>query len=141
LYFSAIWKENNKKELSMLLTISVTVMAACVFIVMFFLVPVLLQLYRTSCEIKKLTETLNAQIVPLSSQLAEVMCEAKGLIQSIGRQADHVDEGITALRDIAIRLQEFQSAIRDKTLPLIKLASVIGFGGKGLLSFIKFFRR
>lgn len=125
----------------MLVTISVTVIAACTLIVLFFLLPVLLQVYRTSCEIKKLSETVRVQIVPLSTQLTEVMHEAKNLLQSIGGQVDQIHEAIIALRDIAVRLQEFQRLIRDKTVPLLKLASLIGFGGKGLLSFVKLFRR
>ncbi len=125
----------------MLLEISVTVIAACTLVLMIFLIPVLLQFSRTADELKRLIQILSAQILPLSSQMSEVMRQAEDLIQSVHQEAEHLGEGMTALRDVAIRLREFQREIQEKTFPLVKLASLIGFGGKGLLSFIKLFRR
>jgi len=125
----------------MLLDISVTVIAACILIFMIFLIPVLLQFSRTVDELKRLIQILSAQILPLSSQMSEVMRQAEDLIQSVHQETEHLGEGMTALRDVAIRLREFQREIQEKTFPLVKLASLIGFGGKGVLSFIKLFRR
>lgn len=125
----------------MLLTISVTVIAASILVVVFFLIPVLLQFYRTSCELKKLIETVNAQIEPLSRSLNDVLRQTRDMLQSIGRQVDRMEEGVIAVRDIAVRVQEFQKDIQERVFPLLKVAGLVGIGGKGLLSFIKFFRR
>jgi len=125
----------------MLLTISVTVIAASVLAVVFFLIPVLLQFYRTCCEVKKLTESLNVQIESLSHNLNDVLHQMRDMLQSIGRQVNQMEEGVIAVRDIAVRLQEFQREIQERVFPLFKVASLVGLGSKGLLSFIKFFRR
>jgi uncharacterized protein YoxC len=125
----------------MLLTISVTVIAASILVVVFFLIPVLLQFYRTSCELKKLIENVNAQIEPLSRSLNDVLRQTRDMLQSIGRQVDRMEEGVIAVRDIAVRVQEFQKDIQERVFPLLKVAGLVGIGGKGLLSFIKFFRR
>ena len=125
----------------MLLTISVTVIAASILVVLFFLIPVLRQFYRTSCELKKLIETVNAQIEPLGRSLNDVLRQTRDMLQSIGRQVDRMEEGVIAVRDIAVRLQELQKDIQERVFPLLKVAGLVGIGGKGLLSFIKFFRR
>ncbi len=125
----------------MLLTISVTVIAACILIFMIVLIPILLRFARTADELRKLIQTLSAQVIPLTTQMSEVIRHTEDLIQSFHKEAEHMGEGITALRDVAIRLRDFQREIQDKTFPLLKLASLIGFGSKGVLSFIKFFRR
>jgi len=125
----------------MLLTISVTVIAASILVVLFFLIPVLRQFYRTSCELKKLIETVNAQIEPLGRSLNDVLRQTRDMLQSIGRQVDRMEEGVIAIRDIAVRLQELQKDIQERVFPLLKVAGLVGIGGKGLLSFIKFFRR
>ena len=125
----------------MLLTISVTVIAASILVVVFFLIPVLLQFYRTSCELKKLIENVNAQIEPLSRSMDDVFRQTRDMLQSIGRQVDRMEEGVIAVRDIAVRVQEFQKDIQERVFPLLKVAGLVGIGGKGLLSFIKFFRR
>lgn len=125
----------------MLLTISVTVIAASILVVVFFLIPVLLQFHRTLCEMKKLIETLNVQIEPLSRNLNDILRQTKDILQTIGQHVDRMEEGVMALRNIAVRLQEFQKELQDKVFPLFKMVSLVGIGGKGLLSVLKFFRR
>jgi uncharacterized protein YoxC len=134
-------KDQNRKGVYMLLTISITVIAACVLVIAFFLVPVLLQVYRTSCELSKLIETLEVQIEPLSHNVNDVLHQTKDVLQSIGRQVDQMEEGVVAVRNIAVRLQEFQREIQEKVFPLFKVASLVSIGSRGLLSFVKFFRR
>jgi uncharacterized protein YoxC len=125
----------------MLLTISVTVIAASILVVVFFLIPVLLQFHRTLCEMKKLIETLNVQIEPLSRNLNDILRQTKDILQTIGQHVDRMEEGVMALRNIAVRLQEFQKELQDRVFPLFKMVSLVGIGGKGLLSVLKFFRR
>jgi len=125
----------------MLLTISVTVIAASILVVVFFLIPVLLQFHRTLCEMKKLIETLNVQIEPLSRNLNDILRQTKDIMQTIGQHVDRMEEGVMALRNVAVRLQEFQKELQDRVFPLFKMVSLVGIGGKGLLSVLKFFRR
>jgi uncharacterized protein YoxC len=141
-FFSHSPRETTKRKGDhMLLTISVTVIAASILVVVFFLIPVLLQFYRTSCELKKLIETLNVQIEPLSRDLNDILRQTRDILQSIGRQVDQMEEGVSAVRDIAVRLQEFQKEIQERIFSLLKLAGLVGAVSKGLPFFVKFFRR
>jgi uncharacterized protein YoxC len=126
----------------MILTISVTVIAASVVVFTVFLVPVLLQVRRTSRELEKLFDTARMQITPLSHDLTAISLEIKGIFQSIRRQVDKVEDGITSVRDAALRLKEFQAEI-EQTIegPLLELASLVKAVSRGAEAFLRIFHR
>ena len=126
----------------MLLTISVTVIAASVVVFTVFLIPVLLQVRRTSRELEKLFDTARMQITPLSHDLTAISLEIKGIFQSIRRQVDKVEDGITSVRDAALRLKEFQAEI-EQTIerPLLELASLAKAVSRGAEAFLRIFHR
>jgi uncharacterized protein YoxC len=126
----------------MLLTISVTVIAASVVVFTVFLIPVLLQVRRTSRELEKLFDTARMQITPLSHDLTAISLEIKGIFQSIRRQVDKVEDGITSIRDAALRLKEFQAEI-EQTIegPLLELASLVKAVSRGAEAFLRTFHR
>lgn len=110
----------------MLVTISITVIAASVVVFTLFLVPVLLQVRRTSRELEKLIDTARLQMVPLSHDLTAISSEVNGILKSIHRQMDKVEEGITSVRDVARNFQVFQMEIqRVVEEPLIELAALV----------------
>jgi uncharacterized protein YoxC len=78
----------------MLVTISITVIAASVVVFTLFLVPVLLQVRRTARELEKLVDTTRLQIVPLSHDLTAISSGVNGILKSIHRQMDKVEEGL-----------------------------------------------
>jgi uncharacterized protein YoxC len=126
----------------MLLTISVTVIAAAVAVFTFFLIPVLLQIRRTSRELEKLFDTARMQVTPLSHDLTAISLEIKNMLQSIRRQVDKVEDGITAVRDSALRLKEFQQEVQQMIEdPLIELASLVKGVSRGVEAFLHIFRR
>jgi uncharacterized protein YoxC len=118
----------------MLVTISITVIAASIVVFTIFLIPVLLQIRRTSRELEKLIDTTRLQMVPLSHDLKAISSEVNGILKSLHRQIDRVEEGITSVRDAARNFQVFQMEIqRVVEKPLIELAAlakgvVHGFG-------------
>jgi uncharacterized protein YoxC len=124
----------------MLLTVSVTVIAACFLILIFFLSPLILQFYRLSCELKKLTEFIRIQIEPITRDLTDILCQTKDILQSLHREVNQIEEGVSAVRDIAVRLKELQKQVQQRVeTPLIELAALIGSMIKGFQSIIKFF--
>jgi uncharacterized protein YoxC len=125
----------------MLLTISVTVIAACFLILVFFLSPLIVQLYRLSCELKKLAETTRIQIEPITQDLTDILRQTKDILRSLHREVGQREEGVSAVRDIAVRLRELQEQVQQRVeIPLIELATLIGPIIKGFQSIIKFFR-
>jgi len=110
----------------MLVTISITVIAASVVVFTFFLIPILLQVRRTSRELEKLIDTTRLQMVPLSHDLTAISSEANGILKSLHRQMDKVEEGITSVRDVARNFQVFQMEIqRVVEEPLIELSALV----------------
>jgi len=126
----------------MLLTISVTVIAAIMVVVLIALIPVLFQIRRTAREVEKISETVRAQIVPLSHDLTIISHEAKGILQSIRRQVDTVEEGIDIVRGTAVRLQEFEEEILSRIEePLLELATLVRAVSRGIETFFHILRR
>jgi uncharacterized protein YoxC len=126
----------------MLLTISVTVIAASFVLFVAFLIPVLLQIRRTSRELEKLFDTARMQVTPLSHDLTAISLEIKSMLQSIRRQVDKVEDGITAVRDSALRLKEFQLEVQQMIEdPLIELAALVKGVSRGVEAFLRIFRR
>jgi uncharacterized protein YoxC len=126
----------------MLLTISVTVIAAFIVIFVCFLIPVLLQIRRTSRELEKLFDTARVQITPLSHDLTAISLEIKGILQSVRRQVDKAEDGITAIRDAAFRLKGFQAELQQTIEgPLLELASLVKAVSRGAEAFLRIFHR
>jgi uncharacterized protein YoxC len=126
----------------MLQTISVTVIAASIVIFIIFLIPVLLQIRRTAREAEKTLETVRTQIVPLSHDLTVISLEIKGIVQSIHRQVEKVEDGISTVGDAALRLREFEGKIeRIVERPLLELVALFTGLIRGVEAFLRFFRR
>ena len=125
----------------MLMTISVTVIAASIVVVAIVLVPVILQIRRTAREAEKLLDTVRMQIVPLSHDLTVISKEVSGILQSIHRQVDRVEEGIATVRDAAERLREFEETVLTRVEePLLELATLLSAVSRGIGAFLRFFR-
>jgi uncharacterized protein YoxC len=125
----------------MLMTISVTVIAASIVVVAIVLIPVILQIRRTAREAEKLLDTVRMQIVPLSHDLTVISKEVSGILQSIHRQVDRVEEGIATVRDAAERLREFEETVLIRVEePLLELATLLSAVSRGIGAFLRFFR-
>jgi uncharacterized protein YoxC len=126
----------------MLLTISVTVIAASIVVVAIILIPVILQIRRTAREAEKLLETARMQVVPLSHDLTVISREVSGILQSVHRQVDRVEEGIATVQGAAERLRDFEEAILTRVEePLFELAALVRAVSRGIGAFLGFFRR
>jgi uncharacterized protein YoxC len=126
----------------MLVTISITVIAASIVVFTIFLIPVLLQVRRTSRELEKLIDTTRLQMVPLSHDLTTISSKVNDILKSIHRQIDKVEDGITSVRDAARNLHSFQMEIqRVIEEPLIELAALVRGVVHGLDVLLSGFRR
>jgi uncharacterized protein YoxC len=119
-------------------TISVTVIAASIVILIIFLIPVLLQIRRTAREAEKTLETARTQIVPLSHDLTVISLEIKGIVQSIHRQVEKVEDGISTVGDAALRLREFEGRLeRIVEGPLLEIVAL----SRGVIRGVEVFLR
>jgi uncharacterized protein YoxC len=125
----------------MLQTISVTVIAAAIVVVVIVLIPVILQIRRTAREAEKFLETARMQIVPLGHDLTIISKDVSSIVQSIHRQVEKVEEGVTTVQDAAGRLREFAEAIFTIVgEPLIKLAALVSAVSRGIGASLRYFR-
>jgi uncharacterized protein YoxC len=112
--------------LAMLLTISVTAIAAILVLSLIFLIPVLLQVRRAAQEAEKLVNFVRLQVAPLSHDVTAISLEVKSVIHSIHRQVDRVEGGIETLHDMAVRVKEFQIGVQRRIEdPLVQVAAVL----------------
>jgi uncharacterized protein YoxC len=126
----------------MLLTISVSVIAAIMVVAVLFLIPILLQIRRTAREVEKLSEAARMQIVPLSHDLTVISQEVNGILKSIHRQVDRVGEGIVTVKDTVVRLREFEEEILQKVeKPLLEFATLISAVIRGIEAFSRIVHR
>lgn len=124
--------------LATLLAISVTVIAAILVLILIFLIPVLLQVRRTAHEAEKLIDSVRLQVAPFSHDVTAISLEVKSVIQSIHRQVDRVEGGIETVRDIAVRVKEFQIEVQRRIAePLFQLAAVFVGVKRGVEAFAR----
>ena len=124
--------------MSTLQAISISVIAAILVVAVVALIPVLVQVRRTAREAEKVLETVRTQILPLSHDLSVVSCEVKEILESIHRQVERAEDSITAVRDSAERLRDFEEEVLDRFgTPLFKLATLFGAVGRGVEAFFR----
>ncbi len=128
--------------LATLLTISVTVIAAILVLILIFLIPVLLQVRRTAHEAEKLIDSVRLQVAPVSHDLGLISRDVKSIVQSIHRQVDRVEDGIETAHDMAVRINEFQIEVQRRIAePLLQLAAVFSGVKRGVEAFARVFSR
>jgi uncharacterized protein YoxC len=125
----------------MLLTISVTVIAVSMLVVVILLTPAILQISRTAREAEKFFEAARMQLVPLSHDLTVISREVSGILQSVHRQVNRVEDGIATVQGAADRLREFEEGVLTIVeQPLIQLATLVRAVSRGIGAFLNFFR-
>ena len=125
----------------MLLTISVTVIAAIMVIAVCFQIWVGLQIRRTAHETEKFMEMVRTQIVPLTQDISAISGEVRSILQSVHRQVENVEEGVATVKDAAVRLRDFQLGIQQKIEdPLIQVAVLAEAISHGVQAFVRIFR-
>ena len=126
----------------MLTSISVTVIAAFIVLFVSFLLPLLVQLRRTAKEGEKLLETARGQIVPLSHDVIKLVDDLQDLVDQGKRQMGKVDEGVSALRDTAVKLRDVETLFKDKVEePLHNLIALLAALVKGTRAFLEYIKR
>ncbi len=122
----------------MLLTISVTVIAAIMVIAVCVLIWIGLHIRRSVRETEKLLETVRMEIVPLAHEFTVISHQAKGILESIHRQVEDMEEGISAFKNTAVGLRGLQARIQERIEnPLLQLAALAGAVSQGLRTFFR----
>lgn len=125
----------------MLLTISVTVIAAFVVLFVIVLIPVALQILRVIRQVQKILETVRPQITPITEEVTVITKEISSIIQSVHRQVDRLEEGVSVARDVAQRFRNFEeAALNIVEAPVVKVATMARAASRGIGAFVRYFR-
>ncbi len=128
--------------LATLLTISITVIAAIMVLVLIFLIPVLLQVRRTAREAEKLIDSVRLQVAPVSRDIGLISWDAKSIVQSVHRQVDRAEDGIETVHDMAVQVKKFQIEVQRRIEePLLQFAAVLGGIKRGIEAMARIFYR
>jgi uncharacterized protein YoxC len=122
--------------LATLLTISVTVIASILVLILIFLIPVLLQVRRTAHEAEKLIDSVRLQVAPISRDIVLISRDVKSIVQSVQRQVDLVEGGVEAVHGMAVRIKQFQCGIKE---PLFSFIAVFRGVKRGVEAFARSF--
>jgi uncharacterized protein YoxC len=128
--------------LGTVMTISVTVIAAVLVLVLIFLIPVLFQVRRTAREAEKLIDSVRVQLSPLSRDIGFISRAVRSIVQSVHRQVDEIEDGIQTVHDMAIRAREFQVEVQRRVeQPLLEVAAVLAGIRRGIEAVARVFCR
>lgn len=128
--------------LGTVMTISVTVIAAVLVLVLIFLIPVLFQVRRTAREAEKLIDSVRVQLSPLSRDIGFIYRAVRSIVQSVHRQVDEIEDGIQTVHDMAIRAREFQVEVQRRVeQPLLEVAAVLAGIRRGIEAVARVFCR
>jgi uncharacterized protein YoxC len=124
------------------LTISVTVIAAILALVLIFFIPILLQVRRTARGAEKLIDSVRLQVAPVSRDVVLISRDVRSIVQSIHRQVDRVEDGIETVHDTAVLVKEFQWEVKRRIEErLLQLAAVVAGVKRGVEAISSIFSR
>jgi hypothetical protein len=128
--------------LFMLISISVTVIAAIMVVFVIVLIPVLLQFRRTAKEGERLLEAARQQLVPLSYDLVRVIDDVQDIVKKGSRQMDKVEDSVSAVHDAALKLRDVETLFKDKVeKPLLNLITLLSALVKGTRAFMEYVKK
>jgi len=103
----------------MLMTISVTIIAALFLVLTTAMVIALWQIRRAAKEAGRLMEMARQHIAPLAHDATLILADVRSITQSAQKGAAKVEESVTVLRDTAERLRSFEETLEKRIGPPI----------------------
>jgi len=116
----------------MLSSISLAVIAGLIFVNTIFLVVALIKALKAFGEAQKLIEMVRLQTSPVIHDLTQILSDIRSIVRTAEKEMVKVEDSITAVRDTARNLKEFEAMIQDRIeRPLLDLTALISALLKG----------
>lgn len=123
----------------MILEVSIVVIAFFIVVFVIGLLIVLVQVRRTAKEAEKFLDTLRQHIGPISHDLTIIFNDVKRITQSVQNQVGKVEQGVDEIKQIAVRINEFERMVQDKIeQPILALATLIAAITKPIRAIIEY---
>ena len=114
------------------ISVSVAIIAALITITTLFMVIVLFKAINVFGEIQKLIEMVRLHIVPVTHDLTHILGDVRSIVKAAEGEMGKVGDSITAVRDTAVNLKEFEELIQERIeKPLLDVTSVLSALVKG----------
>ena len=105
---------------------SVAVIAGLMLINTIFIVAALVRAIRTLGEVNKFAEMARLQLAPIAHDAAQILSDIRSIVKSIDKEMGKVGDSLTAVRETALSLREFEASIRQRVeRPLVDLVTLL----------------
>lgn len=116
----------------MVISISVAVIAALMFIITVFIVAAAVRAFKAFGEAQKLMETVRFQIAPITHDLTQILSHVRTITRAAESQIEKINESVTAVRDTARNIKDFEALIQERIeRPLLDITAVFSALLKG----------
>ena len=87
-------------------------------------------------------ETTREHITPLSHDLTIIFNDLKKIVQSVQSQMNSVGEGVTELKEAAVRIGHFEKIVQEKLeQPILEFAALVSAITSALQAFFHFWKK
>lgn len=122
--------------MEMMMTVSVVVIAACMFFIMVAAVGALWRIRRVAMEAERLVETVRMHLPPFIHDMTKITSDIRSIVHTLERQAPKVGDMVEALRVTARDVQDFERMIRERLeRPLLDLTALVSGISRGIVTF------
>lgn len=111
---------------------SLAIIAALFLLNTIFLVAVLVRALGVLREARKFIEMVRLQIAPLTYDAGRIMNDVRSIVHKTEREMDKLGDGLTAVRDTARNIKEFEELIQERIeRPLLDITAILSAIVKG----------
>jgi len=122
------------------LTTSVAIIAALLALNTLFVIAAIIKGIKVLTEAQKFIELARLQMPPITHDVAQILGDIRSVTKSVDREMEKVGEGVSALRDTAKNLRDFEFLLQDRVeRPLLDLTAILAGLTKGIQVFWKQF--
>ena len=111
---------------------SVAIIAGLLLVNTVFIVTGLIRAMKTMTEAQKFIEMARLQIAPISHDVTQILSDVRSIVRTAEKDMDKVTDGLSAMRDTAVNLKEFEQRIQERIeRPLLDIATTLSALAKG----------
>lgn len=116
----------------MVVSVSLAVIAALFLVNTLFFIATAVRAMKVLGEGQKLLEMVRLHIAPVTHDLTQILSDVRSIVRSAEKEMVKVEDSITAVRDTARNIKEFEAMIQERIeRPLLDVTAVLSALVKG----------
>lgn len=114
------------------ISVSLTIIAALIFINTIFLSAALFKAIKMFAEAQKFVEMARLQIAPITHDVTQIIGDVRTIVKMIDKEMGKVGDSLSAVRDTTRNLREFEAMIQERIeRPLLDITAILSALVKG----------